>query len=96
VYLLVVAWAAAVATALWYASPRRNELALGVLALVLWGASVMAFVDRFIAYAEGEPFLELSASELALGFAMVLAALLLWEAYLLIKDPKRVWRSKPS
>lgn len=45
---------------------------------------------------EGGEFLELTLDATALGFAMLTAALVIWEIALLLKDPKKVLYKKRS
>ena len=43
--LLVSVFAAVISTVIWYKSPSRSELKLGVLCWLFWGASLMWLVD---------------------------------------------------
>lgn len=93
-HLLVLAYAAALSTAAWYSRADRDSLRLKELSLILWGATLMFFIDKIYALAtEGGPFLELGAERAALGFSLLLVAILLWLALLLITDPRRVLRA---
>ena len=51
---------------------------LRLLCLLLWGATIMALVDRVVEYVmeEGE-FLELTPEAIVLGFTMLIAALII-------------------
>jgi hypothetical protein len=56
-----------------------------------WGATIMVFVDHVTGYLmEGREFLELTLDATVLGFAMLTAALIVWEVILILKDPKKV------
>jgi hypothetical protein len=51
----------------------------------------MVFVDHVMGYLmEGREFLELTLDATVLGFAMLTAALVIWEIILILKDPKKV------
>jgi hypothetical protein len=64
---------------------------LKLLSLILWGATIMVFVDHVMGYLmEGGEFLEMSVEATVLGFVLLVSALVFWEIVLLIKDPKRV------
>jgi magnesium-transporting ATPase (P-type) len=86
---LVIVWLAAViVTAVWYL--KDGDYELGFLSLILWGASIMIFVDHLINYfTNGGDFFELTANAALLGIVLVVIALMLWEFKLLLKDPKR-------
>jgi len=95
VWLLVLGYAAVVATLLWYSRAERNVYMLKYLSLVLWGATVMSFIDHVYGYlTEGGSFLNASPDALLLGFSMLLVALIAWLLALLIKDPRRVLRKQ--
>jgi len=62
---------------------------------MLWGATIMVLVDRVIGcLTGGGEFFELTPEAAALGFTMLTVALIIWEAILLIKDPKGVLYGK--
>lgn len=62
---------------------------------MLWGATIMVLVDHVISYLMGGgEFFELTPEASALGFAMVTVALIIWEAILLIRDPRGVLHRK--
>ena len=95
--LLITVFAAVAATVLWYRSPQRSELKLGVLCWLFWGASIMWLVDAIFEYAElkAEYFTPAPAdmlNDLFLGLSVIALALIIWLVYLLIKDPKGVIR----
>lgn len=95
-WLVILVFAAAIATALWYSKAESDRCMLWFLSLLLWGASIMIFVDHVVGYLmEGGEFLELTAEATVLGFILLTTALIVWEAALLFKDPKGVLRKKP-
>jgi uncharacterized protein (DUF486 family) len=90
-WLLVLNYAAIFSTLAWYALKANNkDYCLNYLSLMLWGATLMAFVDHIFSYARGEGFFELSSDSLALGFSLVAVALMIWLVILLYKDPLKV------
>lgn len=94
-WLLVLGYAAVVATVAWYVGRARGrELCLNYLVVVLWGATVMSFVDHLYSYLRGEGFMEVSLDSLVLGFSLLLVALTVWLVVLLIKDPERVFAKR--
>ncbi|MCL7388086.1 MAG: hypothetical protein LZ170_06065 [Thaumarchaeota archaeon] len=90
-WLVVLAMAAALSTAVWYSKAENDVYMLKLLSLILWGATIMVFVDHVMGYLmEGGEFLEMSVEATVLGFVLLVSALVFWEIVLLIKDPKRV------
>jgi hypothetical protein len=57
---------------------NNDRYMLRLLCLLLWGATIMALVDRVVEYVmeEGE-FLELTPEAIVLGFTMLIAALII-------------------
>ena len=93
--LLVTVFAAVVTTICWYKSLPKNELKLGMLCWMFWGASLMWLVDAIFEYAElqAEYFTPAPAdmlNDLFLGLSVIALALVIWAATLLVKDPKKV------
>lgn len=93
--LLTAVFAAVFCTVLWYRSERRDEMRLGVLCWMFWGASLMWLVDAAYEYAElrADYFSPAPAdmlNDLFLGLSVVALALVIWLAVLLIQDPKGV------
>ncbi|MCX8187172.1 MAG: hypothetical protein N3F65_00990 [Nitrososphaeria archaeon] len=92
-WLIILAFAAIITTAIWYSKAENDKYMLKFLCLIFWGATIMVFIDRVIGFLmEGGEFLELTADAVVLGFVMVIAALMLWEIVLLLKDPRGVFR----
>ncbi|MEM1905861.1 MAG: hypothetical protein QXF72_05340, partial [Nitrososphaerota archaeon] len=79
-WLIILAFAAAIVTLLWYSMADNDMYMLRLLCLLLWGGTIMALVDRVMGYLiEGGEFLELTPEAALLGFTMLLAALMMWE-----------------
>ena len=95
-WLIVIAVAAVISTALWYTKDLENHYRLNTLSMILWGTTIMVFVDHVMGYIlEGGEFLEISTGAAILSAIMVAAALVIWLAILLIKNPKsRLLKSK--
>jgi hypothetical protein len=96
-WLIILAFAAAIATPIWYSMAEDDKYLLRLLCLILWGATIMVFVDHVMGYLmEGGEFLELTLDATVLGFAMLTAALVIWEVILILKDPKKVLYKRRS
>jgi len=90
-WLVILAFAAVISTAVWYSKAENDEYMLKFLSLILWGTTIMVFVDHVMGYLmEGGEFLEMTANATVLGIVLLIIALALWEIMLLLKDPKRV------
>ncbi len=91
-WLVVLAFVAAVVTAIWYAKDD-GQYKLGFLSMILWGATIMIFVDHTIGYLmEGGEYLEITPEATLLGIVLVIVALIVWEIALLFEDPKGKFR----
>lgn len=93
--LLVTVFAAAISTALWYKGLPKNEMKLGILCWLFWGASIMWLVDAIFEYAElgaayFTPAPEDMLNDLFLGLSVIALALVVWVITLIVKDPKGV------
>jgi hypothetical protein len=96
-WLIILAFSSTIATAIWYSQAENDKYMLKLLSLILWGATIMVFVDHVMGYLmEGGEFLELTVEATVLGFILLIAALVVWEAVLLLKDPKGVLYKKKS
>lgn len=96
--LLITLLAAIASTLVWYNVSNRNEMRLGTLCLMYWGASIMWFVDAIYEYAElgTQCFTPEAAdmlNDLFLGVSVVTFGLLIWLVLFLAKDPKGVIKS---
>ena len=97
--LLISLFAALITTAIWYKRQPDNEMKLGVLCWLFWGASLMWLVDAIFEYAElgadyFAPALKDMANDLFLGLSVVALAMIIWLIVLLITDPKGVIKGK--
>jgi len=96
-WLIILAFAAAIVTPIWYSTAEEDRYLLRLLCLILWGATIMVFVDHVMGYLmEGGEFLELTLDATVLGIAMLTAALIIWEIILVLKDPKKVLYKRKS
>lgn len=89
--LLITVFVAIIATVVWYV--KENDMKLGVLCLMYWGASIMWFVDAVVEYLEiGAEYFTPAAADMLndsyLGLSVVALGLIIWLVILLIKDPK--------
>ena len=95
--LLITVFAAVIATVVWY-NRKDDNMKLGILLFMFWGASIMWLVDAIVEYSEigAEFFMQDAAdmlNDLYLGLSVVALGLIIWLAILLIKDPKGIVRS---
>lgn len=93
--LLTTVFAAIICTVIWYKNAPDDEMKVGILSLMYWGASLMWLVDTIFKYAElkAEYFTPTSAemlNDLFLGLSVVTLGLIIWLVILLIRDPKGV------
>ncbi|MEL9940577.1 MAG: hypothetical protein QW348_05895 [Ignisphaera sp.] len=90
-WLLILAYAAAISTMLWYSKAENDVYGYKYLAAILWGATIMVFIDHLYSYfSEGGEFMEISVDAAVLGFSMLLIAILIWILIVFIKDPRKV------
>ena len=96
-WLVILAFAATISTALWYSKAENDEYMFKFLSAILWGATIMVLVDHVMGFLmEGGEFFEMTAEAAVLGLVLLIAALTVWEIVLLIKDPKKVLYGKKS
>ena len=93
--LLITVFAAVLSTAIWYKKAPADDLQIGTLCLMYWGASLMRMVDAVFEYGQlkSEFFTPAPADMLNdafLGFSVVAFGLVIWIVILLVKDPKGV------
>ena len=93
--LLTTVFAAIISMILWYKSAPKNEMKVGVLCWMFWGASLMWLVDAVFEYAElGAEFFTPAPADMLndfyLGLSVVALGLIVWLVVLLVKDPKGV------
>ena len=90
--LLITVFAAVIATVKWY-NRKNDEMMLGILLFMYWGASLMWLVDAIFEYVEmGAGYFAPAAEDMLndafLGLAVVALGLVIWVVRLLIADPK--------
>ncbi|MCH5250428.1 MAG: hypothetical protein J1E98_10865 [Lachnospiraceae bacterium] len=93
--LLTTVFAAIISTIIWYKNAPKDEMKVGILCWLYWGASLMWFVDAIFEYLEfqAEYFTPAPVdmlNDLYLGLSVVALGMIIWLAVLLIKDPKGV------
>ncbi|MBS7616571.1 hypothetical protein KEJ45_05180 [Candidatus Bathyarchaeota archaeon] len=89
-WLILLASAATLTTAIWYSKAENDVYMLKLLTLIYWGATIMVLVDHAMGYLmEGGDFLEMTAEATVLGTILVITGLIIWEIALLLKDPKK-------
>lgn len=92
-FLLITALAAIISTIVWYVNAPKDNYKLSVLSLIFWGATLMWLVDHVVAFLlEGGEMLEISLDATLLGLTVVICGLAAWLIYLLISDPKGVFK----
>ena len=94
--LLITIFAAIIVTVKWY-NRKDDDMKLGILIFMYWGASIMWFVDAVFEFIElRDEFFAPSQADMIndsyLGFCVVALGLIIWLAIVLIKDPKGVVR----
>ena len=97
--LLTAAIAAVIVTLVWYFKDGTNEMRIGTLSLMYWGATLMWLVDAVVEYIElkaayftPEPVDMLN--DFFLGISVVVLGLIIWLVMFLIKDPKGVLQKR--
>ncbi len=93
--LLTTVFAAIICTVIWYKNAPKDEMKVGILCWMFWGASIMWLVDAIFEYAElkAEYFTQAPAdmlNDLFLGLSVAALGLIIWLVILLIKDPKGI------
>jgi len=96
-WLILLAFSSAITTAIWYSQAENDRYMLKLLSLILWGATIMVFVDHTLGYLiEGGEFLELTIDATVLGLGLLIVGLGVWEVILLLKDPKGVLHKRKA
>ena len=90
--LLITVFAAVITTVIWY-NRKDDNMKLGILCFLYWGASIMWLVDAIFEYVELKadyfaPAVEDMINDAFLGFSVVALGLVIWLVRLLITDPK--------
>lgn len=93
--LLTTVFAAIISTVVWYKGAPKNEMKVGSLCWMYWGASLMWLIDAIFEYVEmGAEFFTPAPADMLndfyLGLSVVALGLIIWLVILLIKDPKGV------
>ncbi len=93
--LLTTVFAAVICTVIWYKNAPKNEMNIGILCWMYWGASIMWLVDAIFEYAELKAAYFTPAptdmlNDFYLGLSVVALGLVIWIIIVLIKDPKGV------
>ncbi len=89
-WLIILSLTAAIVTAIWYVVDNKKYM-LNFLCLILWGSSIMVFVDHIMGYLnEGGDFIEMTANATLLGIVLIIVAIIIWEVMLIIKKPKNI------
>ena len=96
--LLVTVFAAIISTVVWYKKAPDDEMKIGILCWMYWGASLMWLVDAIFEFVElkAEYFTPAPSdmlNDLFLGLSVAALGLVIWLVVLLIKDPKGVVKS---
>ena len=99
--LLTTVFAAIVCTIIWYKKAPNDDMKVGILCWLYWGASLMWLVDAIFEYAElhAEYFTPAPAdmlNDFYLGLSVVALGLIIWLVILLVTDPKGVVKSALS
>ncbi len=91
-WLVILAFAATIATAIWYSQADNDKYLLRFLSLILWGTTIMVLVNHALPFLieGGGEFFEMTTEATVLGVVMLVVALVMWEGALLLKDPKGV------
>ena len=90
-WLIIFAFAATIATAIWYTQAENDKYLLKYLSLIFWGTTIMVLVDHVVPFMmEGGEFFEVSTEATVLSGLMLVVGLAVWEGALLLKDPKGV------
>ena len=92
--LLITVFAAVIATVKWY-TRKDDNMKLGILCWMYWGASIMWLVDAIFEYAElheayFQPALEDMINDSFLGLSVIALGLVIWLVRLLASDPRGI------
>jgi hypothetical protein len=93
-WIISTSLAAIVVTALWYIKDPQGRYKLNTLSLMLWGATLMMFVDGMMGYISEGSFLDINLTSMMLALVLVIVALIVWEIILLITDPQGILRTR--
>lgn len=93
--LLITIFAAVICTALWYQNAPADDMKLGTLCLIYWGASLMWIVDSIVEYIAFPieffyPLPKDMLNDAFLGASCVALGMIIWLITVFVKDPKGV------
>lgn len=96
--LLITIFASVITTILWYRNLPNDNMKLGTLTLMYWGASLMWLVDAIAEYFELKteffnPSLNDMINDAFLGISVVALGLIIWLITLIVKDPQNKIKS---
>ena len=99
--MLTTIFAAIVGTIIWYKKAPNDDMKVGILCWLYWGASLMWLVDAIFEYAELHaeyftPAPSVMLNDFYLGLSVVALGLIIWLVILLVKDPKGVVKNALS
>ena len=88
--LLITAFAAVISSVVWYVTD--NNMRIGTLALIYWGASLMWLIDAVVEYMElGAQYFSPAPLDMLndafLGLSAVLLGMIIWFVTVLVNDP---------
>lgn len=91
--LLITIFAAIISTVVWLQKDIKNEMKIGNLALIYWGASIMWFVDGVFEYIElGAKYFTPSITEMVndgfLGLCAVALGMIIWLGMTVVRRMK--------
>lgn len=93
-WIISTSLAAIITTAVWYIKDPQGKYKLSTLSLILWGATLMMFVDGMMGYIKEGSFLDITLTPAMLALVVVIAALISWEIVLLCTDPQGVLKAR--
>ena len=90
--LLISVFAAVFVTVKWY-NRKNDDMQIGILVFMFWGASLMWLVDAIFEYKElgaeyFSPSLKDMLNDSFLGLSVIALALIVWVVILLVTDPR--------
>lgn len=91
--LLLTVFASVISTVVWYRRDPEDDMKVGVLCFMFWGASLMWLVDAIFEYKElgaeyFSPSLKDMLNDSFLGLSVIALALIIWVVILLVTDPR--------
>lgn len=91
--LLITVFAAIISTVIWYLHAEKDDMKVGALALMYWGATLMWLVDAVVEYIQlGKLYFQPAPADMLneffLGMSVVALGLVIWLVIVLVKDPK--------